>query len=474
MQRAAAAAASEIATRFPQQTKRGVLILAGPGNNGGDGWVIARALAASGTEVNVIAPEGARSRDCIAERELAIGVVKEVERFSGEGIVIDALLGTGSSGEVRGAIATARETLPLARKRDAALIAIDLPSGLDATTGAANGAIGADLTITFGGVKRGHLIARGLCGTIVAVDIGLAVSAKPEPELIDARWVKEHLPPIAAEAHKGTRKKLVIHGGAPGMAGAVILGLRAALASGIGMVKARVHSTTVDAVHGAVPATLIDAWPATSDETPDAWAGILVIGPGLGRGADARAAIESAAKRHRGAMLLDADALTAFASDLPGLRDVIGKRPALITPHPVECGRLLGVEPQTVLDRRFDIGLELAREIGATVLLKGVPTVISSPDGRRLVIAAGTPALATGGSGDLLCGIAGTLLAQMDDPLIAAACAAWIHGRAAELCGPTIRGTTLDDILGMLPNAWRIDAAAPRYPILAELRAVRT
>jgi NAD(P)H-hydrate repair Nnr-like enzyme with NAD(P)H-hydrate dehydratase domain len=110
--------------------------------------------------------------------------------------------------------------------------------------------------------------------------------------------------------------------------------------------------------------------------------------------------------------------------------------------------------------------------IRGVVLLKGTPTVISAPDGRRLVVAAGTAALATGGSGDLLCGIAGTLLAQMDDPLIAAACAAWIHGRAAELTGPGVRGTTLDDVIEMLPNAWRSDARAPRYPILVELPAV--
>ena len=132
----------------------------------------------------------------------------------------------------------------------------------------------------------------------------------------------------------------------------------------------------------------------------------------------------------------------------------------------------LGVDAKEVLDRRFEIGGELAREIGATVLLKGVPTVVSSPDGRRLVVAAGTPVLATGGSGDLLCGIAGTLLAQMDDPLHAAAGAAWIHGRAAELTGPNVRGTTLEEVLEMLPNAWRIPEARPEYPILIELPKV--
>ena len=472
MQRAGAAAAAEIASRYPSNLRRGVLVLAGPGNNGGDGWVIARALAATGIDVKVIAPEGARSADCIDERQLAVASVTEVDAYSGEGIVVDALLGTGSSGALRGKLTSARDIMPIARRRGAIVVAIDLPSGLDATTGATNDAIAADLTLTFGAIKRGHLIARSVCGTVVVVDIGLTPTPSPTLTLLDGLWVRDHLPPIAAEAHKGTRRKLVLQGGAAGMAGAVILGLRAALASGIGMVKARVHQSTVDAVHGAVPATLIDAWPSPTDDTPDEWADVLVIGPGLGLGADAVASVESALRRHEGPVLLDADALTAFGSDLRAMRAAIGKRAALITPHPVECARLLGIDAKEVLDRRFEIGAELAREIGATVLLKGVPTVVSSPDGRSLVVASGTPVLATGGSGDLLCGIAGTLLAQMDDPLEAAACAAWIHGRAAQLAGAFVRGTTLDDVLAMLPNAWRIDATPPRYPVLTELPAV--
>jgi NAD(P)H-hydrate epimerase len=469
MQRAGAAAAAEIAARYSGNLERGVLVLAGPGNNGGDGWVIARALAAAGREVNVISPDGARSADCIAERDLALAVVNESEEYTGEGVVIDALLGTGAKGAVRDGIAAPRDRMILARDRGAVIVAVDLPSGVDATTGAAGGAIPSDLTITFGAIKRGHLVARGVCGEIVVVDIGLLADDTDGPSLVDARWVRANIPPMAAEAHKGTRKKLVLHGGAPGMAGAVVLGLRAALASGIGMVKARLHPSTVDAVHGAVPATLIDAW--SGDDSPDSWADVLVIGPGLGLDG-ARAMVERAMRRHQGAVLFDADALTAFAGDLPGLRSVIGGRPAIITPHPVECGRLVGLDARAVLARRFEIGAELAKEIGATVLLKGVPTVVSSPDGECLVVAEGTPALATGGSGDLLSGIAGTLLAQMSDPLSAAACAAFVHGRAARLAGAFVRGTTLADVLEMLPNAWRIDGSPPRYPIIAQLPAI--
>jgi NAD(P)H-hydrate epimerase len=457
-----------------------VLVLAGPGNNGGDGWVVAQALARIGTDVRVIAPAGAKSDDCIAEREMALRHVSEVPwtleaAYTGEGIVVDALLGTGASGKVSGEIGTALTVLELARQRGAVIIAIDLPSGLDATTGETNGAVRADTTITFGSIKRGHLVARGTCGTIVAVDIGLAPASTSEDTLlVGHRWVRDHIPPIGVESHKGVRKKLLFHGGSPGMAGAVILGLRAALRSGIGMVKASVHPSSVDAIHAAVPEALVEPWRATDDVTPDDWADVLVIGPGLGRASDTKRATQSAAKRHTGPMLLDADALTAFERDIASLKHVIGGRPALITPHVVELGRLTGDYPEAVLDRRFAIGGDVAQRIGATVLLKGVPTIVSSPDGRSIAVAAGTPTLATGGSGDLLSGIAGTLLAQIGDPFIASAVAAWIHGRAAELAGPRVRGTTLEDVLDMLPNAWSIDATPPRYPIIAELPAVMT
>jgi NAD(P)H-hydrate epimerase len=470
MQRAGAAAAAEIANRFPEQLRRGAFVLAGPGNNGGDGWVIARALAAAGVEVAVLSPQPARSTDCVAERDLALKTVREAERYTGQGVVVDALLGTGSSGAPREAMAAALEsTMRIASSRGAAIVAIDLPSGLDATTGAHSGAMRADLTVTFGTLKRGHLVARGLCGSIVAVDVGFLADDAGSP-IADGSWVRDQIPPFTAEAHKGTRKKLVLHGGGPGMAGAAILGLRAALASGIGMVKARVHSETSAAVHTAVPPALVDAWPG--DDSADSWADVLVIGPGLGLGPDTRTAVARALRRHSGPALLDADALTTFAGDLNALRDALGERPAVLTPHPAECARLLGVDVQSILDRRFDIGLELAQATGATVLLKGVPTIVSAPDGRRIVIAEGTPTLATGGSGDVLSGIAGTLLAQLDDPLTAAACAAWIHGRAARLAGAFVRGTTLDDVIAMLPNAWRIPAEPLRYPVIAELPAI--
>ncbi|HEX6628843.1 MAG TPA: NAD(P)H-hydrate dehydratase, partial [Gemmatimonadaceae bacterium] len=198
-----------------------------------------------------------------------------------------------------------------------------------------------------------------------------------------------------------------------------------------------------------------------------------VLGPGLGKSTESRQLVERVLRASDLPVLLDADALNDFAGDTESLaRLLLGKR-ALLTPHVAEFARLMETTPEQVLANRFDIGTELAQKLGAIVLLKGSPTVIFSPDGDRLTVARGSAALGTGGSGDVLTGIAGTLLAQMDDTMDAASCAAWIHGRAAELCG-YVRGTTLEDVLYALPRAWNEPEPTPEPPVLAVLPAVAT
>jgi NAD(P)H-hydrate epimerase len=289
-------------------------------------------------------------------------------------------------------------------------------------------------------------------------------------------WVASRVPPIAANAHKGIRRRIAIVGGTQGMAGASILAARAALRSGVGMARLVVHAASVAAVQSSVPAALTRAWPESDDEIQDAicdWAHAVVVGPGLGRATDTRARVERLLRAWSGPVVLDADALTIFEGDAPSLGALLNGRKAVVTPHVVEFSRLSGLPTEDVLRAPFDAGRELATTLGCVVLLKGVPTVLTAPDGRSLVSAAGTPALATGGSGDVLAGIAGTLLAQIDDPLDAAACSAWIHGRAAELAGTRgARGTTIDDVVDALATVWNEPLSRPRPPILADLPAV--
>jgi NAD(P)H-hydrate epimerase len=336
----------------------------------------------------------------------------------------------------------------------------------------------ADLTVSFGMMKRGLLVARDVCGDIAVVDIGL----EPDdclPVLVDARWVRERVPEIPFSAHKGTRKRLAIIGGGPGMAGAAILAGEGALRSGIGLLHIAAAPGNKVAVHAGIPAAIVTHWPEGVDdlafmvENADA----IALGPGMGRNARTRDLVERVLIAWSGPVVLDADAINVFAGDVLSLAQLLHGRPAVITPHPAELGRLLGIDTSAVLEERFDVGLELSRQIGAAVLLKGSPTVVSSPGGERFVSASGTAALATGGSGDVLTGMVGTLLAQMctgdarRTPAEAAACAAFVHGRAAELCG-AVRGVTLDDILHALPAAWNEEPRDMPHGVLAELQAV--
>ena len=477
MQRAGAAAASEIARRYASLLREPAAIYVGPGNNGGDGWVVARALAAAGVRVRVVTAGDARTDDAKAERALAEPLV-EREPPAAPPLIIDALLGTGSSGAPRGEVAAAIAAVNAARDAGATVVALDVPSGLDADGGDATHSVRADLTLTFGTMKRGLLVGRGVAGRIVLLDIGLL--APPDEgalRLVSSPWVLSRIPAIPAEAHKGIRKKLVIIGGQIGMAGAPMLAARAAMRSGIGMVRLVVAHDNLPIVQEGLPEALARPWPgAREDEVREAvtdWADAVLIGPGLGETPESRSLAERVLSLWRGPVVVDADGLNVFRGDAKKLSSLLAGRPALLTPHVAEFSRLHGASPDDVLARRFDIGVELARLTSAMVLLKGVPTIVSSATGARLVSAAGTPALAAAGSGDLLAGIAATLLSHTGDALFAGAAAAWAHGTAAELAGENgpARGVTLTDIEAMLSRVWRLPDADCGYPVLAELPA---
>ena len=481
MQRAGAGAAAEMALRLPHLLARGVRVFAGPGNNGGDAWVVARALATTGVAVSVTEPIPGRTADAVAERELALPFVT-VERSLNvaSSVIVDGLLGTGSSGAPRGAIADAVAAIETSRPQGAFVVALDLPTGVDASSGGSTGSVTADLTFAFGTIKRGHLVARQACGAIVVLDIGLGAYAARDddaPTIVDEAWVARRLPAIAADAHKGTRKKLAVVGGAAGMAGAAVLAARAAIRSGVGMVRLVVAPESLPVVQSAEPFALAGTWPSDGaglEREIVSWADGVVIGPGLGRGAESRALVERVLGAWHGPVLLDADALNVFDGDVAALARESRGRPMLLTPHPVEFARLANTDVTSVLNSRYDVGRTLARDTGATVLLKGVPTVVTAPGGSSLVSAAGTPILAAAGSGDVLSGIAGTLLAQTGNALTAGAAGAWIHGRAAELVDPSsrVRGETLDDVIAALSAAWPNDVPPTRYPVLLELPAV--
>lgn len=477
MQRAGRGAAIVILERLASRLGEGAMVFTGPGNNGGDGWVVAGALARAGVAVSVEEAVPAKTPDSIAEKESASNALgKNSPRHPG--VVIDALLGTGSEGEPRGAVADAIQRIRELRESGAAVISLDVPSGLDATTGAHGNGVTADVTVTFGTVKRGHLLARDVCGEIILVDIGLDPPRLEDTthELIDEEWVRGRMPEIRFDDNKGKRGKLAIVAGGEGMPGAAILAGRAALRSGIGLVRMVVHESNVAAVANAIPSALISPW-ASDDAKLRAdvgdWADAIVLGPGMGPELATRMLVERVLAGNKKPVLLDADALNVFSGDTRAVQWLLSGRQALITPHPAELGRLLNVPTDDIVARRFEVGSETVLETGATTLLKGTPTVITASTGKRYCVARGTAALATGGSGDVLSGIAGALLAQTGSAETSACVAAWVHGRAAELCG-YVRGVSLDDVLFVLPRAWNEREPELRAPVLARLPAVQT
>jgi NAD(P)H-hydrate epimerase len=463
MRRAGRAASEVISSRYERWARTGIVIYAGSGNTGGDGWDVAENLARTGFPVRVLESGAPRSPESIAAKDAATrtpGVRVGGEIF-GEQLVVDAVLGTGSSGVPRGDAASAIGAIEALRTNGATVVSLDLPSGLDATTGEHEGSVRANATVSFGVAKRGQLIARDICGEITVVDIGLIASDAMNalPLLVDEEWAASRIPAIPTNAHKGTRKRLAIVGGGKGMAGATILAGEGALRSGIGLLRIVCARENEVAVHAGIPAAIVQTWPDTADDvaTIAENADSIAIGPGLGKSDATRDLVERILLATRCAVVLDADALNIFASDTGSLTKLIRGRRAVLTPHPAEMARLIASTTAEVLANRFEIGRELATTTGAAVLLKGSPTVVFSPSGNRYVIASGTAALATGGSGDVLTGMTATLLAQMPEgderAAEAAACAAFFHGRAAELCR-FVRGITLDDVLHALPNAW--------------------
>jgi hydroxyethylthiazole kinase-like uncharacterized protein yjeF len=479
MQRAGAAAATEIVRRLPHLLKDGVVIYTGAGNNGGDGWVLGRALATAGVRVTVTDIAPSKTDESKAERALARPLVSS-ESTGCERIVVDALLGTGTRGAPRAEIAKAIEAIADARARGATVVALDVPSGLDADSGDAGIVVHADLTLTFAAPKRGLLAARARTGTIVVLDIGLGEGDASLPELIREQWVRDVVPPIPADAHKGVRGRLMIVGGGEGMTGAALLAARAAMRSGIGLVRLVVPRESLPIVQAAEPQALAAMWPVDDGAREvmraglESWADVVLLGPGLGNTDETRRIAREVLAQWRGPVVIDADGLNVFAGDAQALGTLCEGRTALVTPHVAEAGRLLDKENAAVARDRYEAAARLAALTHAAVLLKGVPTIITSEEGRTMVSASGTPALAAGGSGDLLAGISAALMARVSDPVAVGACAAWVHGRAAEIAtrGRTPRSVPLSRVLEALELAWSFSPPPPSYPAIAELPAV--
>jgi len=336
MERAGLLAAEEIIRRFHFILQGGVTVFTGSGNNGGDGWVVARCLAERDFPVTVIeaAPaktEEARSAEDTAgvpaERVPDAATPENAPAIASAPVVIDALLGTGAAGAPKGPIASAIEIVNQARRDGAVVIALDLPSGLDATTGDHELCVEADLTLSFGVAKRGQLLARDVSGEITVLDIGLKHGPPLDslPELIDHAWAAARVPEIPSNAHKGMRGRLAIVAGGKGMAGAAILSGKGALRSGIGLLRIVVTRENVVSIHAGLPEAIVSEWPNDPAALASlaAVADAIAIGPGLGNSPGTRDLVERVLLAWKGPVVVDADALNVFAGDAPSLATLL-------------------------------------------------------------------------------------------------------------------------------------------------------
>ncbi len=405
------------------------LVACGPGNNGGDGYVIARRLRERGVRVRVAAssePKTDAARDARAGWD---GPVEPLAEAAPAPLFVDALFGTGLSRPLAADVAEpARRLMAAARRR----VAVDLLSGLATDDGAVLTELpAADLTVALGALKRAHRLmpAAALCGEVAVADIGLDL---PAGDNVPREIARPRIAGPGFESHKYSRGKVLVVAGA--MPGASMLAALAAQRAGAGYVE------LLGGVGEGVPHALVRrAW--DDDALRDARIGAIVIGPGLGTDAEAERRLHLALATGK-PLLIDADALTLIARQ--GTQRI--EAPAVLTPHGGEYARLFGEVPGSALDR----AREGARRTGAVLLLKGACTVVADPDGRAAIGAPAPGWLASAGTGDVLAGILGTLLAQTGDPFVAAQGAVWLHSEAGRCAGPTL---IADDLIGHLPGA---------------------
>ena len=489
MENAGLAIAREIRSVLDGIAGRRILVLVGPGNNGGDGLVMARHLARWGATVTVYLATNRPDDEPNLKLALTEGAqlirVNDDEGLNvlehslrSSHVAVDAVLGTGRSRPISDPLAGTLEFVSqnarLPREKRPLYVAVDVPTGIDAATGSADPLTPpADVTLALGFPKSGHFefLAANYTGALKTLDIGIPseLSKDISLELITPSWVRRQLPKRPKDGHKGTYGHALIIGGCANYPGAPSLAASAALRSGPGLVTLAtpktiypiVASNLTEAIHFPLydnglgclhPQALAVLAGALADYSS------LAVGCGMGRSEQAKKFLELlllSVKPANQPIVIDADALNILAG-FPDWWERL-PTPAVLTPHPGEMSRLTGLPTQEIQARRVEIAREFADKWGCVVVLKGAFTVVAQPEGPCRVAPFANPLLSVGGTGDVLTGIIAGLLAQGMSPANAAACGVYLHGAAAESLRPSHgdRGATASDIINVIPAATR-------------------
>ena len=473
--RAATAACEELLEELPPGP---VIVVAGAGNNGGDGFVVARWLHDAGYSVEVCLLKkieelsGDAAMNASFAVRMGVPIREDADRdtlqecLSRATLIVDAVLGTGITGEVHGGPLDAIEAMNAAQ---APIVALDIPSGIHTDTGAILGdAVRALVTVTFGLGKVGLFQhpGRERAGQIIIAPIGISgeLSDDLRTNLTTGQDASAMLPGLSPDMHKGDAGRLLIVAGSVGMTGAAALTALAATRSGAGLVYITCPESINDTLEIKCTEALTRPMPETADRSLALEAAepilefaakldAVVLGPGLSPNEESAKLARRLAAEVDLPMIIDADGLNAFADRAEELAD--RQAPTVLTPHPGEMSRLTGESVGELQSNRPDAARQLAERSGCVVLLKGAMTVIAAPDGEVWINPTGTPGLATGGVGDVLSGMIGTFLAAGSPGLDAAVAAAYYHGAAAEVAASDDpRGLVAPDLLETLPTVF--------------------
>ena len=433
-----------------------VAVVCGKGNNGGDGLVVGRLLRESGREVRVLLLSDELSGDPAANLERLPGETAPFapEALDGVAGIVDAVLGTGFADAPREPALGAIEAMNAA---GVPVIAADVPSGVDASTGeVAGAAVRAAATVTFAAGKPGLWIEPGKthAGAVHVVHIGIPDGAPVEPSVfLIGEAVLEEIPRRQRNSTKFESGHVLVCGGSPGLTGAPALAAEAAMRAGAGYVTACVPEELMPVFEAGLLEVMTAPLEVEGVLERSGRGGAMVLGPGIGRLEDAEELARELARRSPVPLVLDADGLNAHAGRLEALlqRGV----PTVLTPHEGELGRLLEIESGEVKARRLHHAREAARRSGAIVVLKGDDTLVAEPEGRVAVNPGATPALATAGTGDVLSGVIAALLAKGMDAFAAACAGVFLHARAGRLAAERVGGESViaSDVVAALPAA---------------------